>query len=113
MGEGGEGMLRHAVWFSKNAKLNTLIVTRRGYRPSGGSSINSGELAVFYDVQASISFLIKEKGINIESIAIYGYSLGGLYAAVGAAHFRNMAGFILDRPFPDYLSNTARVSNAI
>lgn len=105
---GGEGMVRYAAWFKQNAGFNTIVVTRRGFSGSEGSSIDSGELGIFYDVQATLSYLVNERGINISSIWWYGYCLGGTYAITGASFFPQTAGVILDRAFPDSISNVAR-----
>jgi hypothetical protein len=102
--EGGEGVIETAGWFYKQTDFNILIVTRRGYRGSEGSSIESGELGVYYDVQAAISYLVKRKSQPLKSLWINGYGMGGTYATIGATFFPEIAAFILDRSFPDYFS---------
>lgn len=102
-------MMRCGVWFQQKCQFNVLIVTRRGYLPSEGSTIRSGELGIFYDVQAAISHLVKSRGVSMELIWIYGYSLGGMYSAIGGAYFPKIRGIIIDRGFPDYLSSATRV----
>jgi hypothetical protein len=105
---GGEGMLRYAHWFKTNAGFNTLDVTRRGYTGSEGSTIASGELGIYYDVQASISYLVRTQNIPLHQIWFYGYCLGGSYAMTAGSHFTGLGGIILDRAFPSYFGSAHR-----
>jgi pimeloyl-ACP methyl ester carboxylesterase len=106
MSGGGEDLFRHASFFMDQG-FDAMLVTRRGQKGSEGSSIASGELGIFYDVQATLSYLVAQ-GIEMKDIWLYGYCLGGIYAAMTGYYFPEVAGVILDRAFPDYYQNTYR-----
>jgi hypothetical protein len=105
---GGENMLRTAAYFRGNAGFNTLVVTRRGFTGSDGSSIEAGELGIYYDVQASISYLVREQSAQLRDIWWYGNCLGGAYAAMAGTFFTDLGGIVLDRAFPNLLENAYR-----
>jgi pimeloyl-ACP methyl ester carboxylesterase len=109
MHKGGESMFQNAAWFRDNGEFNIMIVTRRGYQGSEGSTVESGELGIFYDVQAAMSHLVNIYRTPMNKIWVYGYCLGGTYATIAAIFYPDIAGAILDRSFPDYFANVKRV----
>lgn len=79
---GREGQMHMATFLRGQAKVNTLLVSRRGQSYSQGSSIRTGELGIFLDTQASLSYLVKNQSIPLNRIIVYGYCLGGSYATI-------------------------------
>ena len=59
-------------------------------------------MGVYYDTQAVISYLIREKGIKMKDIWLYGFCQGSFHAIFAATHFFNIGGVIIDRGLPDY-----------
>jgi hypothetical protein len=79
---GREGQSHMSVLLQEHALVNTLLVSRRGQSLSHGSNIKSGELGLFYDTQASLTYLVKKRKIPLDRIIVYGYCLGGSYATI-------------------------------
>ncbi|KAJ3160530.1 hypothetical protein HK101_000905 [Irineochytrium annulatum] len=87
----GNGMTHHdmldfAQWYA-DAGINVLLPTMRGYPGSTGSLVESGELGIFYDVQALVSHAVLTLGLNRERMVAHGYSIGGAYACIAASVF--------------------------
>lgn len=70
---GWEGQSRVSYWFQDHVNVNTLLVSRRGQSLSEGSNIRSGEMGVYYDVQASLSYLALNQSQKLENVIVYGY----------------------------------------
>jgi fermentation-respiration switch protein FrsA (DUF1100 family) len=75
---------------------NVLAVEYRGYGKSEGSPSEAG---VYRDAQAGYQYLVTQRGIPPEQIISYGQSLGTA-AATDLASQKDVAGLILEAPFP-------------
>lgn len=95
--KGYPGMMRYANFFRNNSGVNVLLSSRRGFLKSTGSSIQSGEIGIYYDVQAALTWLVREKNHKLEDIVVYGYCLGAFYATTAALYFPQIGGVIIDR----------------
>lgn len=93
---GREGQTRMSVFLQSMAKVSTLLVSRRGQSRSLGSNVKSGELGVYYDVQASMTYL-EDQGVDLSSVIVYGYCLGSLYAVM-TVNLLDLI-YLYDRPF--------------
>jgi len=75
--------------------LNIFIYDYRGYGKSEGRPSEKG---FYLDTQAAYDYLIKDKGINADSIIVYGESLGGA-VAVDLASRERLKALILEGVF--------------
>jgi len=70
-----------------------------GYRGYGGNPGNPSEDGLILDGKAGLSFL-KEVGVNIDDIVLYGESLGsGVAVALAAGPAKKAAALILESPY--------------
>jgi esterase/lipase len=67
-----------AQWFNRQG-FNALALTIQGYPGSDGSSKNLSSASALL-VEAAFRFALDEKKISLDKIAVYGFSLGGIYA---------------------------------
>jgi uncharacterized protein len=82
--------------FLRATPANVLALEYRGYGRSAGVPSEAG----FYrDADAAYQYLVNTKGIDPRSIISFGQSIGTAVAAHLAAH-RQVAGVILEAPFP-------------
>jgi uncharacterized protein len=82
--------------FLHDAHVNVLALEYRGYGRSEGKPSESG---VYRDAEAACDYLVKLKGVDSKTIISFGQSLGTAVATHLAAH-RQIAGVILEAPFP-------------
>ena len=76
--------------------LSVLIFDYRGYGQSGGVP---SEAAMYEDAEAALEFLRSDKGLDpVESIVLFGRSLGGAVAVETAARHR-VRGVVLESAF--------------
>ena len=76
--------------------LSVLIFDYRGYGQSGGVP---SEKAMYEDAEAALEFLRSDKGLDpVESIVLFGRSLGGAVAVETAAR-RSVRGVVLESAF--------------
>ena len=76
--------------------LSVLIFDYRGYGQSGGVP---SEAAMYEDAEAALEFLRSDKGLDpVESIVLFGRSLGGAVAVETAAR-RSVRGVVLESAF--------------
>ena len=76
--------------------VSLFIIDYRGY---GSSKGRPSEPGLYADGMAAYDYLRKERGVPSEKIIIFGRSLGAAVAAEVAAN-REVAGVILETPFP-------------
>jgi fermentation-respiration switch protein FrsA (DUF1100 family) len=85
---GNAGNISHRIdYLSMFHRLGyqTFIFDYRGYGQSSGAPSESG---TYIDAEAAWNYLVEEKGIQPNRIALFGESLGGAVAAWLAAHER-------------------------
>lgn len=82
--------------FLRGTPANVLALEYRGYGRSEGSPAEQG---LYLDSEAAYDYLVHEKGLDPKSILSYGQSLGTAVAVHLAAQ-REVAGVILEAPFP-------------
>ena len=96
-GNAGNIALRAEVYrFLHSLPANVLAIEYRGYGRSEGSP---GEEGLYQDAQAAYEYLTNERGIAPGRIVSYGQSLGTA-VAVDLAARREVAGLVLEAPFP-------------
>ena len=97
-GNGGtlDHMVLYGLWY-RNRGMGLLMPTIRGYRGSEGDSIESGEIGSYLDAESAVRHVIKDNGIDKEKVILHGLSLGGVFAASGAANWGIRC--TLDHPF--------------
>jgi len=91
--------------FLHNAHANVFALEYRGYGRSEGKP---GEAALYGDAEAAYEYLVNTKGIDGKAIISFGQSLGTAVATHLAAH-RQVAGLVLEAPFPSASRVTRRV----
>ena len=82
--------------FLADLPVNVLAVEYRGYGKSEGSPSEAG---IYLDAQAAYDYLLKERGIAPRKIVVFGVSLGTA-VATDLASQREVAGLVLEAPFP-------------
>jgi len=82
--------------FLHDAAANVFAVEYRGYGKSEGVPSESG---LYLDAEAAFDYLVTAKRVPPEKIISFGQSLGTAVAARLAAQ-RNVAGIVLEAPFP-------------
>ena len=95
---GNAGNITHRIeniLFLKPLKLNIFIFDYRGYGRSQGKP---DELGLYKDSLAAYDYLIKEKKESVNTLFLFGRSLGGV-CAVKVASQRPAAGLILESTF--------------
>ncbi|MBW8310369.1 MAG: alpha/beta hydrolase [Candidatus Paracaedibacteraceae bacterium] len=75
-----------AKWFNQQG-FNALALTIQGYPGSEGTSENLPKASALL-VEAAFRFVIHEKNIPLDKIAVYGFSLGGTYATYAGRYLR-------------------------
>jgi pimeloyl-ACP methyl ester carboxylesterase len=108
---GWPGMLRYASFVGTETNFDTFLPSRRGFGASTGSNGVSGELGVFLDLQAILSYLVNVKGIDMKNIYIYGYCLGSVSAMMGAYYYPSLGGIVTDRGIDKMVSNPIRIKS--
>ena len=88
--------ITHARRF-QHLGFSVLLVSYRGYGKSDGAF--PSEATVYSDARAAWSYLTGQKGINPESIFIYGHSLGGAVAIELAVNQPSAGGLIIESTF--------------
>jgi fermentation-respiration switch protein FrsA (DUF1100 family) len=91
--------------FLSETPVNVLAVEYRGYGKSEGSPSEEG---VYRDAQAGYRYLISQRGIAPAQIISYGQSLGTAVATDLASH-QEVAGLVLEAPFPSASAMARRV----
>lgn len=105
-GNAGNIALRAEVYrFLHTLPANVLAVEYRGYGRSEGSP---GEEGLYQDAQAAYEYLTRQRGIAPGRIISYGQSLGTA-VAVDLAASREVAGVVLEAPFPSARAVARRV----
>ena len=84
----------HKINHFKNMNINFLIISWRGFSGNKGSPTEQG---LYKDARSALNWL-KNKGIKIEDIILYGESLG-TGVVVEIAQNNNFSGIILESPF--------------
>lgn len=82
--------------FLRSVPANVLAVEYRGYGKSEGKP---GEAGLYLDAQAAYDHLVKQRGIPPGKIIAIGHSLGTA-VATDLASKREVAGLVLEAPFP-------------
>jgi pimeloyl-ACP methyl ester carboxylesterase len=77
--------------------FSVLLVSYRGYGKSDGTF--PSEAQVYSDARAAWSFMAEQKGIDPETIFIYGHSLGGAVAIQLAVDHPDAGGLIVEAAF--------------
>ena len=88
--------ITHARRFNQMG-FSVFLVSYRGYGKSDGTF--PSEAQVYSDASAAWSFMVKQKGIDPETIFIYGHSLGGAVAIQLALKQPDAAGLIVEAAF--------------
>jgi pimeloyl-ACP methyl ester carboxylesterase len=96
--------ITHAQRFQRLG-FSVLLVSYRGYGKSDGTF--PSEATVYSDARAAWSYLTEQKGIDPNSIFIYGHSLGGAVAIELAMNQPNAGGLIIESTFTS-IANMAR-----
>jgi len=84
----------HKINHFKDMNINFLLLAWRGFSGNNG---NPTEQGMYEDARSAIRWL-KDKGLNVEDIVIYGESLG-TGVATEIAQNKNFAGVVLESPF--------------
>ncbi len=82
--------------FLHGAHVNVFAVEYRGYGRSEGKPSEAG---IYLDAEAAYDYLVSSRGLDRKSIIAFGQSLGTAAAAHLSAH-REVAGVVLEAPFP-------------
>ena len=82
--------------FLHGTHVNVFALEYRGYGRSEGKP---SEVGVYRDAEAAYEYLVNSKGIDRKAIISYGQSLGTAVATHLATH-RQVAGVVLEAPFP-------------
>jgi hypothetical protein len=93
---GNGGNLTNVAWVAEGLSkrnLDILIFDYRGYGRSDGKLTD--EWALYADAEAAYDYLIRERGVKPQCLALYGQSLGAT-AAVDLAARRPCAGLIVE-----------------
>jgi hypothetical protein len=91
--------------FLRSVPANVLAVEYRGYGKSEGKPDEAG---LYLDAQAAYEYLLKERGIVPRRVVPIGHSLGTAVAADLASHHQ-VAGLVLEAPFPSGAAVARRV----
>jgi uncharacterized protein len=91
--------------FLRALPANVLAVEYRGYGHSEGSPSEKG---IYVDAQAAYDYLTRQRGIRPSRLISYGQSLGTAVAVDLAAN-RDVAGVVLEAPFPSARAVARRV----
>jgi fermentation-respiration switch protein FrsA (DUF1100 family) len=91
--------------FLRDTPANVLALEYRGYGRSEG---HPSEAGLYRDADAAYQYLVNTKSIDPKTILSFGQSLGTTVAAHLAAH-RQVAGVILEAPFPSASRMAAKV----
>ena len=91
--------------FLRALPANVLAVEYRGYGHSEGSPSEKG---IYVDAQAAYDYLTRQRGIRPSRLISYGQSLGTA-VAVDLAVNRDVAGVVLEAPFPSARAVARRV----
>jgi fermentation-respiration switch protein FrsA (DUF1100 family) len=90
--------------FLSELPVNILAIEYRGYGRSDGKPSEAG---LYLDGQTAYDYLIHERGIPPSQIVAFGQSLGTA-VAVDLATRRQVAGLVLEAPFPSVKAVTRR-----
>ena len=71
-----------AKWYQNHMKMGVLLFTLRGYYGSEGNIVDSGELGLYADLEAVVTYAINQLKCSRNRLLIHGFSLGGSLAAV-------------------------------
>ena len=82
--------------FLRSTHANVFALEYRGYGHSEGKPSETG---IYRDAEAAYKYLVNTKGIDPKAIISFGQSLGTAVATHLAAH-RQVAGVVLEAPFP-------------
>jgi esterase/lipase len=103
-----DSMEGYAHWY-RSKGFGVLLVTIRGYPGSGGDAIESGELGVFFDIEAAMHFVVNTQRVPINKVVAHGFSLGGAYAATIGRYFDPPV--VLDHAFTNVEDIVVRVAD--
>jgi pimeloyl-ACP methyl ester carboxylesterase len=96
---GNGGNISTVAWLAQrfaDHRFNVLVFDYRGYGASDGAAAKEAEL--YADGDAAVDFVIKQKGIRPEQIALYGHSLGTAIVADVASR-RTVGAVVLESGF--------------
>ena len=91
--------------FLRSVPVNVLAVEYRGYGKSEGTPAETG---LYLDAQAAYEYLVKDRAVPPGRIVAIGHSLGTAVAADLASN-RQLAGLVLEAPFPSGAAVARRV----
>jgi len=94
-----------AYEFLRESHVNVLALEYRGYGRSEGKPSEGG---IYLDAEAAYDFLVKSKGIDGKDIVSFGQSLGTAVATHLATR-RQVAGLVLEAPFPSASQMASKV----
>lgn len=95
---GNAGNITHRlenIFFLHHLQLNVFIFDYRGFGRSGGDPDEDG---IYLDSQAAYDTVLTQPGVSVDSLFIFGRSLGGPFAAYTASK-NPAAGLILESTF--------------
>jgi fermentation-respiration switch protein FrsA (DUF1100 family) len=105
---GNAGNITHRlenVFFLHHLQLNVFIFDYRGYGRSEG---NPDEEDIYLDCQAAYDTVLVQAGVSLDSLFIFGRSLGGPFAAYTATK-NPVAGLILESTFTNAVDMADRM----
>ncbi len=80
--------------------ISVLIFDYRGYGRSEGVPSETG---LYIDGEAALAHVLKERGVAPNKVVVFGQSLGSAVAAQLANQHADLAGLILETPFPSII----------
>ena len=79
------------------AGVSVMIFDYRGYGRSTGVPSETG---LYVDGEAALTHVLRDRGVSPNKVVVFGQSLGSAVAAQLANHHADLAGLILETPFP-------------